>query len=50
MRETNNGDTALFQNKYFMEKNHIVMDCMEEMIVAKNKLEYKQDCQSQGAE
>ncbi len=50
MRETNNGDTALFQNKYFMEKNHIVMDCMEEMIVAKNKLEYKQDCQSQGDE
>ncbi len=44
MRETNNGDTSLFQNKYFMEKNHVVMDCMEEMIVAKNKLEYEEDC------
>ena len=44
MQDTKNGAKALFQNKYFMEKNHVVMDCMEEMIVAKNKLEYEEDC------
>ncbi len=48
MRETKNGAMALFHNKYFMEKNHVVMDCMEEMIVAKNKLEYKEDCPTLG--
>ena len=44
MRETKNGKTALFQNKYFMELNHVAMDCMEEMIVTKNKRDYEIDC------
>ena len=32
-----------FHNKYFIEYDHIVMSCMEEMIVQKNKLEYQQE-------
>ncbi len=35
------GGNALFHNKYFMEKDHVIMDCMEEKIVAKNKMIYK---------
>ena len=38
------GERALFQNKYFMENDHLIMDCMEERIVARNKLECEQDC------
>ena len=34
----------LFHNKYFMEFDHSVMDCMEERIVERNRLEYRQDC------
>jgi len=44
MMETRNGSTALFQNKYFMENDHIVMDCMEERIVDMNKKEFVLDC------
>ena len=33
-----------FFNKYFMEDDHVVMDCMEERLVQQNVLEYKQDC------
>ena len=44
MQETKNGSTALFHNKYFMEDNHVIMDCMEERIVAMNKLEYELEC------
>ncbi len=41
---TSHSDTkAFFHNKYFMENDHIVMDCMEERIVARNKLEYEND-------
>ena len=44
MDETKNGSTALFQNKYFMELDHVVMDCMEERIVDMNKREYELEC------
>ena len=44
MQETKNGSKALFHNKYFMEDNHVIMDCMEERIVAMNKLEYELEC------
>ena len=33
-----------FFHKYFMEVDHTVMTCMEERIVAKNKLEYEEEC------
>ena len=33
-----------FFNKYFMEWDHVVMDCMEQRLVEQNRLEYKQDC------
>jgi len=35
---------ALFHNKYFMELDHVVMDCMEERLVERNRREYQQDC------
>jgi len=44
MRETKYGKTALFHNKYFIELDHIAMDCMEEMIIFRNKKEYEEDC------
>lgn len=34
----------LFHNKYFMELDHTVMGCMEELIVVWNKKEYQQEC------
>ena len=33
-----------FLNKYFMEWDHVVMDCAEGMLVKKNKEEYQRDC------
>ena len=36
--------TIFFYNKYFLEYDHVVMDCMEQRIVEQNKLEYKRDC------
>ena len=39
--------TALFHNKYFMEFDHTVMDCVEEWLVGMNRLEYQQDCARQ---
>ena len=36
--------TYFFFNKYFMEYDHVVMDCMERRIVQQNKLEYQRDC------
>ena len=33
-----------FFNKYFMEHDHVVMDCMEEQLLQKNRIEYQQDC------
>ena len=44
MNETENRSTALFHNKYFMELDHVVMDCMEERIVDMNKREYEMEC------
>ena len=38
--------TVFFYNKYFMEYDHVVMDCMEQRIVEQNKLEYERDCYS----
>ena len=38
------GEAVLFHNKYFMEQDHVVMDCMEERLVARNKEEFKSDC------
>ena len=35
---------ALFHNKYFMELDHVVMDCIEERFVAKNKQQYELEC------
>ena len=35
---------TFFFNKYFMEWDHVIMDCMEERLVEQNKLEYKNDC------
>ena len=35
---------AFFFNKYFMERDHVIMDCMEERIVKQNRLEYENDC------
>ena len=37
---------TLFHNKYLMERDHTAMDCLEEKIVEKNKLEYQRDCPS----
>ena len=35
---------TFFFNKYYMEWDHLIMDCMEERLVEQNKLEYKNDC------
>ena len=32
-----------FFNKYFMEDDHVVMDCVEEVLVRTNKQEYTRD-------
>ena len=32
-----------FFNKYFMEIDHVIMDCMEERLVKQNMVEYAQD-------
>ena len=36
--------TYMFFNKYFMDEDHIVMDCMEERLVERNRAEYRLDC------
>ena len=46
MEETQFGKTALFHNKYFMELDHVIMDCIEERIVAKNRKEFELECSS----
>ena len=33
-----------FVNKYLMDYDHIVMDCMEELLLKRNFLEYERDC------
>ena len=35
---------VMFHNKYFMERDHTVMDCVEEQLVNRNKQEYRRDC------
>ena len=44
LTNTSFGSNAVFQNKFFMQSDHVIMDCMEERIIAKNKLEYETDC------
>ena len=39
-----NLEGPMFHNKYFMERDHTVMDCMEEQLVIRNRLEFKRDC------
>ena len=34
----------MFHNKYFMERDHTVMDCLEEQLVIRNKEQYDRDC------
>ncbi len=36
--------SRLFHNKYFMEEDPVVMDCMEERVVALNRQEYTLEC------
>ena len=43
-REMHTHNRAFFHNKYFMEFDHTVMDCMEERLVEENKREYEVDC------
>ncbi len=33
-----------FHNKYFIEYDHVVMNCMENLLLQRNANEYKQDC------
>ena len=40
----NNPKQHFFFNKYFMEDDHVVMDCMEQRLLQQNMLEYKHDC------
>ena len=35
--------TTFFFNKYFMEWDHVIMDCMEERIIEQNRLECEDD-------
>lgn len=35
---------SLFHNKYFMEQDHTIMDCMEESLVVQNMKEFQDDC------
>ena len=35
---------TFFFNKYFMEKDHIIMECAEEKLMQRNMQEYKIDC------
>ena len=35
---------VFFFNKYFMEEDHVVMDCMEEWLIQQNMKEHAKDC------
>ena len=37
---------VFFFNKYFMEEDHVVMDCMEERLIQQNMNEHAKDCAS----
>lgn len=34
----------MFHNKYFMKLDHTVMDCLEELLVLRNRIEYDREC------
>ena len=34
----------VFHNKYFMDDDPVVIDCMEQELIRRNKLEFKQEC------
>lgn len=36
--------TVFFFNKYFMEDDHVIMDCLEESLIRRNMIEHAQDC------
>ena len=40
----NDKQEYFFHNKYFMERDHVVMDCMEEQLLQRNQVEYQKDC------
>ena len=42
-RTLEEGRGSLFHNKYFMEYDHVIMDCMEEKIRAQNQLERRKE-------
>ena len=42
--DLDNVQGPLFENKYFMEMDHTVMDCLEEQLVIRNKREYIKEC------
>lgn len=44
IRSTAAENGNMFHNKYSIEVDHTVMDCMEEVIIQRNKLEYQQEC------
>lgn len=37
---------SLFHNKYFLELDHTIIECMEEELVRRNRMEYFKDLQS----
>ena len=37
-------NTPWFYNKYLAEYDHVVMDCMENLLIQRNYKEYKKDC------
>ena len=43
LRNSKFGQSGMFHNKYFMEDDHAIMDCVEEMTVEKNRREYYKD-------
>ena len=42
--DLNNLQGPFFHNKYLMERDHTIMDCLEEELVSRNKLEYILEC------
>ena len=42
--DASNPTGPIFHNKYFMERDHTVMDCVEKELVTRNSLEYNRDC------
>ena len=42
--DVSNISGPMFHNKYFMERDHTVMDCLEKQLVIRNRQEYLKDC------